>query len=81
MGAALSLSLLLSVPVTAQQPDPISEPSPLARGYRTRALAGGWGHSWLHGWPGYGKAITDIECGSSATTISQTPARAARTSA
>ena len=33
----------------------------LARGYRTRALAGGWGHSWLNGWPGYGKAISDIQ--------------------
>ncbi len=33
----------------------------LARGNRTRALTGGWGHSWLHGWPGYGKARTDIQ--------------------
>jgi hypothetical protein len=29
--------------------------------YRTRTLAGGWGHSWLHGWPGYAKAISDIQ--------------------
>src|SRR5688572_31805501 len=33
----------------------------LFRSYRTRALAGGWGHSWLHGWPGHGKAISDIQ--------------------
>lgn len=37
------------------------DPAPLARGYRSRALAGGWGHSWLHGWPGYGKAISDVQ--------------------
>src|SRR5688500_9366672 len=47
--------------VTWMQVDPNAERAPLARGYRTRALAFGWGHSWLHGWPGYGKAITDIE--------------------
>jgi hypothetical protein len=55
------LPLLLAPDVKAQPADPPTEPAPLARGYRTRALAGGWGHSWLHGWPGYGKAISDIE--------------------
>jgi len=52
--------LLLAQEVTPQE-IPIADPAPLARGYRTRALAGGWGHSWLHGWPGYGKAISDIQ--------------------
>jgi hypothetical protein len=57
---AVSL-LLLVVPVLSAQPaDPAQVPR-LARGYRTRALAAGWGHSWLHGWPGYGKALSDIE--------------------
>lgn len=58
---AVSLPLLVAQEVIAQQAEPTAEPAPLTRGYRTRALAGGWGHSWLHGWPGYGKAITDIE--------------------
>ncbi len=57
----LSLALLLAQEIAAQPVGPHSEPAPLARGYRTRALAGGWGHSWLHGWPGHGKAISDIE--------------------
>jgi hypothetical protein len=62
MAVVVSLPLLLSPAVTAQQADPTAEqPAPLARGYRTRALAGGWGHSWLHGWPGHGKAISDIQ--------------------
>ena len=60
MGLAVLLSLLLVPQATAQQVAPAAEPAPLARGYRTRTLAGGWGHSWLHGWPGYGKAISDI---------------------
>jgi hypothetical protein len=45
----------------AQGSGATGEPAPLARGYRTRTLAGGWGHSWLHGWPGYGKAVSDIQ--------------------
>jgi hypothetical protein len=61
MVLALLLPLLLGPDVTAQPVDPTAGPAPLARGYCTRALAGGWGHSWLHGWPGYGKAISDIE--------------------
>ena len=55
------VDLLLVPQVTAQQVDPTVELAPLARGYRTRTLAGGWGHSWLHGWPGYAKAVSDIE--------------------
>ena len=58
---AVSLPLLLPAAVRAQQADAPAEPAPLARGYGTRALAGGWGHSWLHGWPGHGKAISDIQ--------------------
>lgn len=61
MAMAVLLLLLVSPAVTAQQADPTAERAPLARGYRTRALAGGWGHSWLHGWPGHGKAISDIQ--------------------
>ena len=63
MAAALTLSLalLLAQEIAAQPVGPPSEPAPLARGYRTRALAGGWGHSWLHGWPGHGKAISNVE--------------------
>ena len=61
MAVAVSWPLLLAPDVTAQQADPAAEPAPLARSYRTRALAGGWGHSWLHGWPGYGKALSDIQ--------------------
>ncbi len=61
MGLAVSLPLLLALQATAQQVDATAEPAPLARGYRTRTLAGGWGHSWLHGWPGYGKAVSDIQ--------------------
>lgn len=40
---------------------PAQEPPLLARGHRTRALAGAYGHSWLHGWPGYGKQRTHIQ--------------------
>ena len=61
MGLAVLLPQLLVPQVTAQQVDPTAEPAPLARGYRTRTLAGGWGHSWLHGWPGYAKAVSDIQ--------------------
>jgi hypothetical protein len=61
--AVLAVTLLCApaIDLAAQQERPASEPAPLARGYQTRALAAGWGHSWLHGWPGYGKAISDVE--------------------
>ena len=58
---AASLPLVLAPEARAQQVDSTGDPPPLARGDRTRALAGGWGHSWRHGWPGYGKAISDIQ--------------------
>jgi hypothetical protein len=61
MGLVVLLPVLLVPQATAQQVAPTADPAPLARGYRTRTLAGGWGHSWLHGWPGYGKAVSDIQ--------------------
>jgi lipid A 3-O-deacylase len=61
IGLAVLFSLLLVPHATAQHVDQTAGPPPLARGYRTRTLAGGWGHSWLHGWPGYGKAVSDIQ--------------------
>ena len=33
---------------------------PLAAGYWTRGLSGGWGHAWRHGVPGYGKTESDV---------------------
>ena len=33
----------------------------LAAGHWTRGLAGGWGHSWTHGVPGYGKTESDVQ--------------------
>ena len=46
MALAVSLSLLLPRGHRAAgRPD--RQPAPLARGYRTRALAGGWGHPCL----------------------------------
>ena len=57
----LALSLPLALEVRGQPAGPSDEPAPLARGYQTRALAGGWGRSWLHGWPGYGRAISEIQ--------------------
>ena len=61
MGLAVLLPLLLVPKATAQQVDPTTEPAPLARGYGTRTLAGGWGHSWLHGWPGYDRTVSDSQ--------------------
>ncbi len=42
-----------SVGVAAQEPR-------LAAGYWTRGLAGGWGHAWKYGVPGYGKTESDV---------------------
>lgn len=47
------LVTLLPAAALAQQPR-------LASGYWTRGLAGGWGHSWSHGVPGYGKTESDV---------------------
>lgn len=40
-----------------------TDPAPLAAGYWTRGLAGGWGNAWKHGVPGYGKTESDIRFG------------------
>lgn len=32
----------------------------VVKGTRTRSLIGGYGHSWRHGWPGYGQGRTDV---------------------
>jgi hypothetical protein len=61
MLSAVSLLLLIAPELLAQQAEPASAVPRLAHGYRTRALAGGWGHSWRQGWPGRGKAVTDIQ--------------------
>jgi hypothetical protein len=58
---AVCLSVSMLPDAGAQGNGGTGGPEPLARGHRTRTLAGGWGHSWLHGWPGYGKAISDIQ--------------------
>jgi hypothetical protein len=57
---AVALLVLLTSGTRAQETNSSTDAAPLARGHRTRTLAGGWGHSWLHGWPGYGKAVSDI---------------------
>ena len=41
----------------------VAEEPRLAAGYWTRGLAGGWGHAWRHGLPGYGKTESDIRFG------------------
>ena len=51
----LPLVLLVAAPAYAQQE------TLLARGNWTRALAGGWGHAWKYGVPGYGKTTSDVE--------------------
>ena len=38
-------------------------PAPLAAGYWTRGLLGGWGNAWKHGVPGYGETESDIRFG------------------
>jgi lipid A 3-O-deacylase len=58
LASALAEAPAMAQPATAQ-PDDV--PPPLARGYRSRVLAGGWGQSWLRGWPGYGQAVSDIQ--------------------
>lgn len=55
------LALAWPYAAVAQTGGRAGDPPPLARGYETRGLAGGWGHSWRPGWPGYGKAISDAQ--------------------
>ena len=40
-----------------------AQEQPLASGYWTRGLAGGWGHSWRYGVPGYDKTSSDVQLG------------------
>ncbi len=49
----LVLAAILPAAAHAQQ-------RPLAAGYWTRGLAGGWGHAWRFGVPGYGKTESDV---------------------
>ncbi len=51
----VTLLLLAVTPVAAA-----GQEAPLAAGYWTRGLAGGWGHAWKHGVPGYGKTESDV---------------------
>lgn len=55
----VALFALACTPAVAAAQDPGQEPR-LAEGYWTRGLAGGWGHSWKHGVPGYGKTESDV---------------------
>ena len=52
--AAVGLALALA-PGAGAADEPL-----LASGYWTRGLAWGWGHTWKHGVPGYGKTETDL---------------------
>ena len=54
----VALLVLASTPAVAGQ-EPGQQPR-LAEGYWTRGLAGGWGHAWKHGVPGYGKTESDV---------------------
>ena len=56
-GAAVLVLLLLAlVPAVCTGQEP-----PLAAGYWTRGLVGGWGNAWRHGVPGYGKTESDVD--------------------
>ncbi len=44
-------------------PSPATGVAPLAAGYWTRGLLGGWGNAWKHGVPGYGETESDIRFG------------------
>ena len=61
MGLAVSLPLLLVPRSTRNRPTRQPSPPRWPVATSTRTLAGGWGHSWLRGWPGYGKAVSDIQ--------------------
>ena len=53
--AGLILLIALTPAATAAQQ------KRLASGNWTRGLTGGWGHSWTHGVPGYGKTESDVQ--------------------
>ena len=46
--------------LACMQAAPAAQEPRLAEGYWTRGLAGGWGHAWKHGVPGYGKTESDV---------------------
>ena len=52
-GLGASIGLYLAAPLCAQEP-------PLQKGYRTRGLVGGWGHSWR---PIFGQTHSEITFG------------------
>lgn len=56
----VGLRFAVVVPSAEAQTPPEQE-TLLARGNRTRALTGAYGHSWRRGWPGFGKQGTDIQ--------------------
>ncbi len=61
-GRAATAAAVLVLGALAHAPAGAEEPR-LASGYWTRGLAGGWGHAWKHGLPGYGKTESDIRFG------------------
>ena len=61
--AVIVLLALSAVPAPAQERRPATGPAPLAAGYWTRGLLGGWGNAWKHGVPGYGETESDIRFG------------------
>ena len=60
--AIIGLAAMLLLPTVsfAQQPETRDEPL-LARGFRTRALAGSVGHSWPFGWNDASLATSDLQ--------------------
>ena len=61
MWFSVLLPLLLVPKAIAQHVDPTANPPRLARGYRTRTLAGGWGTRGCTAWPGYAQTVSDIQ--------------------
>lgn len=53
--------MLLLLGVLWPEPSEAQQQTLLDRGNWTRALTWGWGHSWKHGVPGYGKTESDVE--------------------
>lgn len=56
IAASALASLIVLIPAVS-----VAQPERLASGYWTRGLAAGWGHSWRHGVPGYGKTTSDVQ--------------------
>jgi hypothetical protein len=60
IGSTVILSAALWLPMVALAQQPDKEDALLARGYRTRALAGSAGHSWPFGWNDASLATSDL---------------------